>query len=103
MALGAFFPPVFGRFGPTKRANGCLVLSERKRAGQAGTAEIHPPFALLSDVTILLSLTVFLNTVSESMPATSDAVPLISKQKTELKKKEFAQKSNSNLAISAGS
>ena len=34
----------------------------------------------ISDVTILLSLTVFLNTVSESMPATSDAVPLISKE-----------------------
>ena len=36
---------------------------------------------LFADVTILLSLTVFLNTVSESMPATSDAVPLISMQK----------------------
>eukprot|EP00094_Tigriopus_californicus_P008126 TCALIF_07822-PA protein Name:"Similar to CHRNA7 Neuronal acetylcholine receptor subunit alpha-7 (Gallus gallus)" AED:0.17 eAED:0.18 QI:105/0.4/0.45/1/0.5/0.63/11/2162/492 len=33
---------------------------------------------LTLDVTILLSLTVFLNTVSETMPATSDAVPLIS-------------------------
>lgn len=33
---------------------------------------------IFSDVTILLSLTVFLNTVSESMPNTSDAVPLIS-------------------------
>lgn len=33
---------------------------------------------IFPDVTILLSLTVFLNTVSESMPATSDAVPLIS-------------------------
>ena len=32
----------------------------------------------VSDVTVLLSLTVFLNTVSESMPNTSDAVPLIS-------------------------
>ncbi len=31
----------------------------------------------LSDVTVLLSLTVFLNTVSETMPNTSDAVPLI--------------------------
>lgn len=28
-------------------------------------------------VTILLSLTVFLNLVAESMPTTSDAVPLI--------------------------
>merc|ERR1712051_800877 len=33
---------------------------------------------LTLDVTILLSLTVFLNTVSGSMPNTSDAVPLIS-------------------------
>ena len=31
-----------------------------------------------SDVTVLLSLTVFLNQVSDSMPNTSDAVPLIS-------------------------
>ena len=34
----------------------------------------------VSDVTVLLSLTVFLNTVSETMPNTSDAVPLISKK-----------------------
>jgi len=33
---------------------------------------------LTLDVTVLLSLTVFLNTVSETMPNTSDAVPLIS-------------------------
>ena len=33
---------------------------------------------LISDVTVLLSLTVFLNQVSDSMPNTSDAVPLIS-------------------------
>lgn len=31
-------------------------------------------------VTILLSLTVFLNMVAETMPATSDAVPLLGKQ-----------------------
>lgn len=31
----------------------------------------------LAGVTILLSLTVFLNMVAESMPTTSDAVPLI--------------------------
>jgi nicotinic acetylcholine receptor len=35
-------------------------------------------YILFADVTILLSLTVFLNRVSETMPATSDAVPLIS-------------------------
>ena len=34
----------------------------------------------ISDVTVLLSLTVFLNQVSDSMPNTSDAVPLISMQ-----------------------
>ena len=32
----------------------------------------------VADVTVLLSLTVFLNQVSDSMPNTSDAVPLIS-------------------------
>lgn len=31
----------------------------------------------LAGVTILLSLTVFLNMVAETMPATSDAVPLL--------------------------
>ena len=34
--------------------------------------------SIISDVTVLLSLTVFLNQVSDSMPNTSDAVPLIS-------------------------
>jgi len=34
---------------------------------------------LLPGVTILLSLTVFLNMVAETMPATSDAVPLLGK------------------------
>ena len=36
------------------------------------------PHLVYSDVTVLLSLTVFLNQVSDSMPNTSDAVPLIS-------------------------
>lgn len=36
-------------------------------------------FFLLTGVTILLSLTVFLNMVAETMPATSDAVPLLGK------------------------
>lgn len=35
---------------------------------------------LLAGVTILLSLTVFLNMVAETMPATSDAVPLLGKE-----------------------
>ena len=39
---------------------------------------IHP-YHLLTGVTILLSLTVFLNMVAETMPATSDAVPLLGK------------------------
>ncbi len=34
-------------------------------------------FLLFADVTVLLSLTVFMNLVSEIMPTTSDAVPLI--------------------------
>ena len=36
----------------------------------------------LADVTVLLSLTVFMNLVSAIMPTTSDAVPLIGKQKS---------------------
>ena len=36
--------------------------------------------SIIPDVTVLLSLTVFLNQVSDSMPNTSDAVPLISKK-----------------------
>lgn len=36
-------------------------------------------FSSLVGVTILLSLTVFLNMVAETMPATSDAVPLLGK------------------------
>lgn len=35
----------------------------------------------VSGVTILLSLTVFLNMVAETMPATSDAVPLLGRGK----------------------
>jgi len=36
---------------------------------------------LISEITILLSLTVFLNLVPESMPTTSEAVPLIGRTK----------------------
>lgn len=36
-------------------------------------------FLFCVGVTILLSLTVFLNMVAETMPATSDAVPLLGK------------------------
>jgi len=42
---------------------------------------------LISEITILLSLTVFLNLVAESMPTTSEAVPLIGRTK---KKYQFA-------------
>ena len=41
---------------------------------------------LNTGVTILLSLTVFLNMVAETMPATSDAVPLLG---NELQKSKF--------------
>lgn len=34
-------------------------------------------YSISTGVTILLSLTVFLNMVAETMPATSDAVPLL--------------------------
>jgi hypothetical protein len=37
---------------------------------------------VLAEVTILLSLTVFMNMVSAIMPTTSDAVPLIGKPLT---------------------
>jgi hypothetical protein len=36
---------------------------------------------LVSDVTVLLSLTVFMNLLSAIMPNTSDAVPLIGRKK----------------------
>ena len=36
-------------------------------------------YFMFTGVTILLSLTVFLNMVAETMPATSDAVPLLGK------------------------
>lgn len=42
--------------------------------------------SLIAGVTILLSLTVFLNLVAESMPTTSDAVPLIGTLKKKTKK-----------------
>lgn len=41
--------------------------------------------SFITGVTILLSLTVFLNLVAESMPATSDAVPLIGKSSRSLR------------------
>lgn len=43
-------------------------------------APSHPSFAI-AGVTILLSLTVFSQVVAETMPATSDAVPLLGKSK----------------------
>lgn len=47
---------------------------------------------LLVGVTILLSLTVFLNMVAETMPATSDAVPLLGKFSTTLMLKQKCNK-----------
>ena len=51
------------------RAHRCVPKTELFLPGTA-----LPPF---SDVTVLLSLTVFMNLVSAIMPTTSDAVPLI--------------------------
>ena len=46
---------------------------------QAHLSQVFMCVFLLPGVTILLSLTVFLNMVAETMPATSDAVPLLGK------------------------
>ena len=57
------------------------------------------PFA---DVTVLLSLTVFMNLVSAIMPTTSDAVPLIGKESNNQTDKEsylsFLKKKANNSA-----
>ena len=61
-------------------------LSEWCREAGSAAARARLPLRLpltvsvpVLGVTILLSLTVFLNMVAESMPTTSDAVPLIGK------------------------
>ena len=53
-------------------------ISKPEQISREILLNFHFSFAPISDVTVLLSLTVFLNTVSETMPNTSDAVPLIS-------------------------
>lgn len=57
---------------------------EKLSLGKLSPVTIHSPKRcitsfryIFSGVTILLSLTVFLNMVAETMPATSDAVPLL--------------------------
>lgn len=50
------------------------VTKKKKNKKKFRNARVH-----LTGVTILLSLTVFLNMVAETMPATSDAVPLLGK------------------------
>jgi len=47
---------------------------------------------IFADVTVLLSLTVFMNLVSEIMPTTSDAVPLIGRRKHNNKEKNNNRK-----------
>ena len=70
--------------GPPRRHESLLPSSPRSVSVSCGSLVFSSRQSCnplpISDVTILLSLTVFLNTVSESMPATSDAVPLISKE-----------------------
>lgn len=61
----------------TRRNNSSLL--RQMIAARTVTDEI-----LCLGVTILLSLTVFLNMVAETMPATSDAVPLLGKMPTAL-------------------
>jgi len=54
------------------------------------TALLCKCFVPLSGVTILLSLTVFSQIVAETMPATSDAVPLLGNPKNNsIKQKSF--------------
>ena len=54
------------------------ILRTSQTLEQKFFANIARNYYLVPDVTVLLSLTVFLNTVSQTMPNTSDAVPLIS-------------------------
>ena len=56
----------------------------------------------LADVTVLLSLTVFMNLVSAIMPTTSDAVPLIGKESNnQTDKKSYLSFSHKKKANSA--
>lgn len=68
----------------------CWRPFERSRTegwSRLATSSTHSTFTIINrsqrtsfaGVTILLSLTVFLNMVAETMPATSDAVPLLGK------------------------
>ena len=59
---------------PRRRPRCLPVLSA---AGGRRSRRLHPAPCLVAGVTILLSLTVFLNLVAAMMPNTSDAVPLI--------------------------
>ena len=56
----------------------------------------------LADVTVLLSLTVFMNRVSAVMPTTSDAIPLIGKESNnQTDKKSYLSFSHKKKANSA--
>ena len=55
-----------------------LITQQDSKKSEKDQSSVLMHCVLFADVTILLSLTVFLNRVSETMPATSDAVPLIS-------------------------
>ena len=58
--------------------DGVLTVSRTTR-WPLETGLMNVLIVIVSGVTILLSLTVFLNMVAETMPATSDAVPLLGK------------------------
>lgn len=63
------------------------AFKDRGLISRLATSSTHSTFTIINrsqrtcfaGVTILLSLTVFLNMVAETMPATSDAVPLLGK------------------------
>lgn len=57
----------------------CVYTSEFMYCVSEITTSTHIRACFIAGVTILLSLTVFLNMVAETMPATSDAVPLLGK------------------------
>jgi hypothetical protein len=54
-----------------------FCLADASHTDAIHTVASQGVFFAIADVTVLLSLTVFMNLVSEIMPTTSDAVPLI--------------------------
>lgn len=64
-------------------------VGTKLRIRSRARAPSHRSFAI-AGVTILLSLTVFSQVVAETMPATSDAVPLLGKWKKRRRRKKMS-------------